>query len=372
MIQSRFIKWRLWPAALLTGVFLISGVSLSSESTSQSVWDVISKPAKLTSRANQALMLSVSKSGSRLLAVGEGGIIRISDDDGKNWRQAKSVPTSVALTVVQFSSANVAWAAGHSGVVLKSTDAGETWINVLDGRRAAQIELDAAKQAAAGDEANRRLRDANRIVEDGPDKPFLSLLFRDDKNGMVVGAYGLAFSTSDGGATWTSMMGDIDNPRARHLYHVTTAGNKTLIAGEQGLVVLANASELTYRQLAVQYPGTFFGSLILNESRFLVFGLRGNAFISEDSGATWLQVELPHSVSLTAGAVLMDGSVALVDESGQLLMSNSAAKQFKPVENVKFNSATGLVQADDGSLIVTTLRGVVRITADQIQAGKAK
>lgn len=336
------------------------------------MWDVISKPAKLTSRANQALMLSVTKSGPRLLAVGEGGIIRISDDHGKNWRQVKNVPTSVALTVVQFSSSNVAWAAGHSGVVLKSTDAGETWVSVLDGRRAARIELDEAKLVAAGDEGNRRLRDANRMVEDGPDKPFLSLLFRDDNNGIVVGAYGLAFSTSDGGATWTSMIGDIDNPRARHLYHVTSSGNKTLITGEQGLVVLADSSELTYRQLPVQYPGTFFGSLILNEGRFLVFGLRGNAFSSDDSGATWRQLELSQSISLTAGAVLSDGSVALVDESGQLLMSNGSAKQFRPFENVKFNSATGLVQADDGSLIVTTLRGVVRITADQIQAGKAK
>jgi hypothetical protein len=39
-------------------------------------------------------------------------------------------------------------------------------------------------------------REAEGLVQDGPDKPFLGLHFADAKRGWVVGAYGLALATT--------------------------------------------------------------------------------------------------------------------------------------------------------------------------------
>lgn len=107
---------------------------------------LLEQPAALNVRAQQSVLMAVSRADQRLAAVGEQGIVLLSDDHGAHWRQAK-VPVSVALTNVRFSSAKVGWAVGHSGVVLRTLDGGETWVKRLDGKSAAQIELAAAKAA---------------------------------------------------------------------------------------------------------------------------------------------------------------------------------------------------------------------------------
>ncbi len=53
-----------------------------------------------------------TKAGNRLVAVGERGIVLLSDDAGLNWKQV-DVPVSVTLTGVQFVSPMKGWAIGH-------------------------------------------------------------------------------------------------------------------------------------------------------------------------------------------------------------------------------------------------------------------
>ena len=65
--------------------------------------------------------------GSSIVAVGEYGNVVLSDDDGKTWRQAKSVPTQVTFTAVAFVDDKNGWAVGHDTVILHTSDAGETW-----------------------------------------------------------------------------------------------------------------------------------------------------------------------------------------------------------------------------------------------------
>lgn len=112
-------------------------------------------------------MQSAARAGDRMVAVGERGLIVVSDDRSATWRQVPS-PVSVALTTVRFADALHGVAVGHGGTVLTTGDGGLNWAVRLDGRRVAQLALDAAK--VSGDAL--RLKDAQRLVTDGPDKPF--------------------------------------------------------------------------------------------------------------------------------------------------------------------------------------------------------
>jgi photosystem II stability/assembly factor-like uncharacterized protein len=76
----------------------------------------------------KALMLHAARAGKRLVAVGEYGIVIVSDDSGQSWRQAGSVPTRTTLTSVYFVDERQGWAVGHGGVVLASEDGGDTWV----------------------------------------------------------------------------------------------------------------------------------------------------------------------------------------------------------------------------------------------------
>lgn len=348
-------------AVALLSLTCLSG--LSHAAGGQTVPDLLDLPARESARAQHSLQLAVSRAGERLVAVGERGIVLLSDDAGCSWRQARSVPVSVALTDVHFASASHGWAVGHSGVVLHSSDGGESWTRQLDGKQAALIIRDDAKRRAdAGEEgAAAALRSAEFLVTDGPDKPFLGVRFADEQRGYAVGAYGIALYTTDGGQHWQSLVGQIPNPRGKHLYQVQIAGDALLIAGEQGALFRSVDAGAHFAAVQTPYAGTFFGALELGGDALLAYGLRGNAWRSADGGASWQRVELGQENTVNAALSLGDGALLLADESGRLLHSVDGGQSFTTLPAAAATSITSLLQTHDGALVLAGTRGLVRV-----------
>ncbi|WP_316887408.1 WD40/YVTN/BNR-like repeat-containing protein [Ralstonia flatus] len=320
--------------------------------------DVLDQPAVASERAATLVQLSVARAGSRLVSVGERGVILLSDDNGHHWRQAK-VPVSAALTRVRFVDEKNGWAVGHSGVVLATHDAGESWSKQLDGMRAARLELDAARREDG--DASRRAADASRLAEDGADKPFLDVQFSDAQHGMVVGAYGMAFRTEDGGHSWYSVMGHLAAADARHLYAIVKTPDALLLLGEQGTVLASADGGNHFGRVGFPGKGTVFGAVSSASGRILLaYGLKGNVFRSADAGANWERVELP-PVSIMAGARLDTGGFLLVDESGQIYLGDNEGRQFHVVQ--RRAPMTDITLTVDGALVGSSVRGPVRFTA---------
>ncbi|MCC4115969.1 YCF48-related protein [Aromatoleum toluclasticum] len=326
------------------------------------------RAARASARIEAALFLAVARAGERLVAVGERGFVQLSDDGGRRWRQAREVPVSVTLTNVQFVSASVGWAVGHGGVVLHTRDGGERWERQLDGTQAAALILEDAQAAAAGSDEpalQRAVREAEGLVADGADKPLLGLHFQDERRGWVVGAYGLALATEDGGQHWRSFVRQIDNRGGKHLYDVRAQGGGLVVAGEQGALFRAEEAGQAggghFAALASPYAGTWFGAVTGPGEALLVFGLRGNAYRREAPGAGWVRVESGLPVTLTAGARLDDGSIVLADESGRLLRSTDGGGRFAVLPVNEARSLTGIVQAADGGLVLSGARGMSRL-----------
>src|SRR3974377_2305862 len=85
------------------------------------------QPAVITSAAPKAMMLGCARAGKRLVAVGDHGIVLLSDDDGTRVRQAKAVAVGSTLTSVSFADEKYGWAVGQWGVIVATVDGGETW-----------------------------------------------------------------------------------------------------------------------------------------------------------------------------------------------------------------------------------------------------
>ena len=351
---SRIPGRRLLPFCLLFGLLNTADGAM--------VPDLLEQPAQLSKDAGHSLQLAVAAAGDRLVSVGVRGIVLLSDDQGRNWRQADQVPVSVALTDVDFVSATHGWAVGHSGVVLASTDGGNTWQRQLDGQQAATIVLDEvkARQAKGVELGKYELSDAERLVEEGPDKPFLAVDFQTEQRGYVVGAYGLAFYTDDGGASWQSLMGRIPNPRGKHLYQIRSNDADLLIAGEQGALFRSHDAGDSFLEIQTPYEGTFFGALETDHNRLLAYGLRGNAWLSTDDGASWQQIEIDQQISLPDATLMADGSVILADESGRLLRSTDGGQGFAVMNLPAQSGLTCVFQAHDGALVISSARGVTR------------
>ncbi|KON82605.2 YCF48-related protein [Azoarcus sp. PA01] len=341
---------------------------------SEPVPDLMEVAASADVRATSSVQLAVTHAGERLVSVGVRGTVLLSDDCGNSWRQAKTVPSSVALTAVTFVTDQLGWAVGHSGVVLHSRDGGETWVRQLDGRQAAQRVFEEAKaRAAAGEDgADRLLRDAQRIVEDGPDKPLLGVSFANERRGYVVGAYGLALATDDGGQSWHAIQSRVPNPRGLHLYTVHADGDQLLISGEQGAFFGSADAGASFSAIKTPYAGTFFGVLALGDETLLAYGLRGNVWRSSDAGASWTHIALDQDITITSAVRLKDGSVVLADESGRLRRSNDRGRSFTALEVKAPNAITALAQAGDGALIMAGARGLNRVGLAQFIVAERK
>jgi photosystem II stability/assembly factor-like uncharacterized protein len=319
---------------------------------------VLTQPALQTPKALGAATLAVAKAGKRLVAVGERGTVLLSDDSGVSWRQAQ-VPVQATLTAVCFVDAQTGWAAGHLGVVLRSDDAGASWHKQLDGNQAAALVLQAAQ--AMGDA--KAIANAQRLVEEGADKPFFDLEFSDAQHGYVVGAYGLMLSTADGGKTWTALSPRLPNPKSLHLYGVRASGSTVLMAGEQGLLLRSTDGGASFSALESPYKGSFFGLLRSVGDVWVAYGLRGTAYRSSDAGAHWDKLDTGVPMAVGAGMALPGGGFVLMSQAGDALVGRDDGAALRRVAAREPVPVSGVVQADDGGLVVASLRGMRRLPA---------
>ncbi|MFX6326666.1 YCF48-related protein, partial [Acinetobacter baumannii] len=80
-----------------------------------------------------------------------------------------------------------------------------------------------------------------------------SLYFTDAQNGWIVGAYGLALATKDGGKSWQSLMAGIPNVGSKHFYAVSQSKDNLLIAGEQGALFRSTNQGESFTRLQTPY-----------------------------------------------------------------------------------------------------------------------
>lgn len=313
----------------------------------------LDRPAVRTEQAARAVLQSAAQAGPRLVAAGERGIVVVSDDAGKNWRQVE-VPVSVGLTAVRFVDALHGWIVGHGGLVLSTVDGGQGWTRQLDGRQAAQLLL----QDAQIDSNPKALADAQRLVDDGPDKPFLDAHFFDAQHGLVVGAFNLAFSTADGGKSWKPISSRLDNPRGLHLYAVRARGDEVVIAGEQGLVLRSTDRGQSFQRLNLPYKGSYFTVELPGTREIVLGGLRGNAWKSTDGGTSWTQLAVPVPLSFTASALDGQGRLWLGNQAGMVFSYDGTA--LIPTA-AKLPPLTGLLPLPGGQAVALSISGVAVI-----------
>jgi photosystem II stability/assembly factor-like uncharacterized protein len=283
----------------------------------------------------------------------------------------------VGLTAVHFPSPQNGWAVGHGGVVLHTADGGKSWERQLEGVQAAQMALENA-QAKAGRvgpedlDAQQMVDNANLLVKDGPDKPFLDLYFVNDRVGFVVGSYGLIFKTQDGGATWKCLMDSVENPQSLNLYAIRAAGDAVYLVGEQGLFLVSKDGGASFRQVATPYHGTYFDLFAYPSGELVLVGLQGNAYWSADQGETFQKSEVAVGVSFTNVTQYRDDILLFANQAGMLLESRDRGRSIKRIDAPRLAPVSSMAMMPGADLNQHTIMtvgfgGAVRV---QLPASK--
>jgi len=290
-------------------------------------WSVTRKEAsERMPLADETLVLDIAQAGDRIVAVGERGHILLSDDFGRSWRQVIA-PTRATLNSVHFPSPQRGWAVGHHNTILFSDDAGETWQH----------------QPHGGD-----VRDV-----------FLDVLFLNDETGFAVGAYGIAYTTRNAGATWKPIE---PIPDQLHYNRISVGPDGSLfIAVEMGLLLASGDNGESWQELPSPYEGSFFGIFPLNARTLIAYGLRGHVFRSFDRGQSWQAIDTPTDVLLFDAVRLHTGPIVIAGMSGQLLLSRDGGQNFERWPQDGLQGTTALLPTPDGALLTAGMNGLVRL-----------
>lgn len=302
--------------------FGAAGHCLAAETTLRPV------PAVRTPHAVAAMTLDATWAGPRVVAVGDHGVVELSDDEGLSFRQAKSVPVSTMLNAVSFSDKQSGWAVGHWGVILHTQDGGETW------------EI----QHLAVDE----------------DRPLFSVHFFNAQEGVAVGLWSLVLVTADGGKTWQKQTLSPPPGASKadlNLFSLFAGpGDSLYAAAEHGMVLRSDDRGRTWTYLNAGYRGSFWTGIGLSDGTLIVAGLRGTIYRSTDKGGHWEQVATGLKNSITH-LVEANGTVLAVGLDGLQMISKNAGASFAEANKAVRQSLTAALIASDGHQLLFSTVG---------------
>ena len=303
-------------------------------------------------------------------AVGVGGDITYTADGGQTWARA-TAPALVGLESVAFASASVAVAVGANGTILRSTDSGMTWsaLPAVSSSAGQSIKFVSATTGffASGD-GLRRSDDAGLTWTAVPGTVGLrDLDFGDALHGVAVGQTGKSVVTSDGGVTWTSLVGAQPDLRA-----VAYAGTSTVVVLGQAIQRSTDSGKTwgTNAQTVDFAPPSINALRFADATTAVAVGGASTGFITRttDGGGSWAGVISPTNDPLV-GIDFASPSIGVAVGAGVILRSVDGGAGWTVATNdpghrlnaVRFASATVGIAVGQ---VATGLQGLVLRTTD--------
>jgi len=318
---------RLW--ALLVLALLVSGpASAGAERPELSL-----RPAEIRAgeTAQRQVLLASARAGGRLVAVGARGTVLLSDDDGASFRQARSVPAQASLTSVSFIDARRGWAVGHWGVILTTSDGGESW------------EVQRSDIAA--------------------DRPLFAIHAFSTDDAVAVGLWSLVLVTHDGGKTWTEQALPVPPGAKKADLNLFAAfpgrGGTLFVTAEGGQLLRSDDRGGSWVYVDTGYRGTFWTGLGLADGTLLVGGLRGTVYRSADGGRSWQPAVTSARSSVTHLVQAADGSVLGTALDGVSLVSSDGGRTFQASQR-EDRAALTTIQPTAAQPLVFSKQGILR------------
>lgn len=289
---------------LATCVVFGTSAQVSADSAPKTAYS----PSFVPTKVNRISLFDVVWAGGGLLAVGERGVVFRSSDSGATWK-AQRTPTMRTLAGVAFNDEKNGVAVGHGATILRTVDGGGNWQQV--------------------------------VVDDAGKDSLLGVAALGETRIVAYGSFGLYLESNDNGQTWKRHK-IIDGEFDRHISQVVKVGEKFLLVGESATLALSDDAT-TWKRMESPYKGSWFGGLMTKGGAWLIYGMRGNVYRSENAGADWTKIEVGGQQSLMNGRVLEDGRIVLVGISGKIVISNDDGVNFAPLKSaVSAKSRTGI------------------------------
>jgi photosystem II stability/assembly factor-like uncharacterized protein len=210
-----------------------------------------------------------------------------------------------------FVDAQVGWAVGAFGTILRTRDGGATW----------------ERQAS------------------GTTDPLFAAAFTDPRRGWVVGRSGLILHTADGGAAWTPQPSGVD----KHLFRVHAVDAHFACAvGDWGVIVVTRDGGATWEDRSLPRDVILNDVFFLDRQRGWIVGELGAVVVTEDGGQTWTERDSGIGKTLfgvefvtpeRGWAVGIDALIVRTDDGGRTWQVQHGSTEPGALEQVGFAQA---------------------------------
>jgi len=274
--------------------------------------------------------------GDDLVAAGERGFIIKSYDEAQTWQvRHDDAALPLTLTALAALSDQVLLAVGHDGVILRSTDAGEHWSQVM--------------------------HDGGTLGE-----PLLGVWSADGRTVYAYGSFGKFLVSTDAGLSWAGRA--LDPIQGEHLNGMDgTADGLQMLVGEMGLVLRSLDGGQQWQRLEPFYNGSLFGVSRLSGQHWVAYGMRGHVFVSHDDGASWEQIVLSHQLPLYGHVHRADGQrpgagagVVIVGTGGAFVHLDGQGRLLESGFFQGLGTLTAIVELQSGALFVAGQSGLAQ------------
>jgi photosystem II stability/assembly factor-like uncharacterized protein len=232
-------------------------------------------------------------------AVGESGLILHTTNGGTTWSQQQSGITG-NLRAIQCLDAGTAWVAGFEGALLKTADGGKTWVlqaKVQDMLKQLNrkflpslfgVRFSDARNGYAVGHPGIILRTTDggetwQQQQSGTEAILYSVSVQGAMDAWISGGSGVICHTSDGGATWVQQKSGV----SFMLNSIAFADkNKGFAIGHKCILYTDNGGE-SWSKYDLDLSRWLYGIRFTDSENGWVIGDSGTVYTTQDGGRNW-------------------------------------------------------------------------------------
>lgn len=227
---------------------------------------------------------------NRWLAFGAAGIVMTSTDNGDSWEFGPADSLGRQFRGIYFGNSLIGYACGEGGLLMKTTDGGNSGF----------------------------------YLDPGTTENLMDVAFVDADTGYVVGALGTILKTIDGGATWSVLTSSITNtinavaaPAPDMVVIGSSSTSKALKSTDYGV----SWTDITPAGLTQTIWDIFF---LDTTTGWLAAQNSGKVYRTTDGGATWNES--------TTNSLVVPNSVKFKDANVGFVTNNNNGNVFKSTD----------------------------------------
>lgn len=250
---------------------------------SQAIWN--SQTSGTFENLNGIYMVN----SSTAYAVGNNGIVLKTTNGGQTWVQ-KNVPASTNNLSVYFQSAMTGFVGNQNAMVYKTVDGGDNW--EVNGSASTYAITSVCFTSALTGYCGDHYSNIQKSTDDGQTWWTLTttpgydakLFFMNDNRGYAVDNYGYFYTTSNGGYNWTNVRVSTDTLSS--VYFITSTIG--YVAGDSGRVFKTTNGGTNWNLLTTGTTVKLNSLYVQNLNEIYACGNYGTIMYSSNGGTSWI------------------------------------------------------------------------------------